>query len=90
MDSEVWLLSVLHRHGEDITVYTSEQGARGGVFDYVAECWPEIAGDEYTTREGATAVVPQEVPDDPETAIDIYFQAHKDESFAIDQKSVNA
>jgi len=89
MASEVWLLSVHHRHGEDITVYTSEPAARGGLFDYVAEYWSEIAGEEYTTGTGAKAVVPQEVPDDADIAIDIYFKAHKDESSSIDQKQVN-
>jgi len=89
MDSEVWLLSVHHHHGEDVTVYTSEPAARGGLFDYVVECWNEIAGNEYTTSGGVTAVVPQEVPADADIAIDIYFQAHKEEWFSIDQKTVN-
>ena len=91
MDSEVWLLMVHHRHGDDVTVYTSEPAARGGLFDYVAQCWAEIAGGEYETSAGVKAIVPQEIPGDPDTAIEIYFQAHKDgEIFAIDQKPVNS
>lgn len=89
MDSEVWLLSVHHHHGEDITVYISEPAARGGLFGYVAECWNEIAGHEYATSAGESRRVPQDVPADADTAIDMYFQAHKDEWYSIDQKLVN-
>ncbi len=87
---EVWLLSVHHNHGDDVTVYTSEPAARGGLFDYVVECWNEVAGGEYTTSAGEPRRVPQEVPADADTAIAIYFEAHKDEWFSIDQRQVNA
>ena len=89
MTSPVWLLSVHHKHGDDTTVYTSEQAAHGGLLDYVAQCWAEIAGDEYTTSTGELRRVPQEMPAEADTAIDIYFEAHTDEWFEIVQKSVN-
>lgn len=89
MTSHVWLLSVHHKHGDDTTVYTSEQAAHAGLLDYVAQCWTEIAGDEYTTSSGEPRRVPQDMPADAATAIDIYFEAHADEWFGIEQKSVN-
>lgn len=82
MSITVWLLDIHHRHGNDVTTHSSEDTANGALFDYVAQCWPEVAGREYVV-DGQTRVAPAEVPADADTAIDIYFEINGDESYTI-------
>lgn len=89
MDSQVWVLSIHHRHGEDTTVHASESAARDALAGYVVQCWPEVAGTEYSGSDGQLRRVPQELPADPGQAIATYFEASPDEWFDLQQQQVS-
>ncbi|MBU8838953.1 MULTISPECIES: hypothetical protein [Mycobacteriaceae] len=89
MDSQVWVLSIHHRHGEDTTVHASEPAARDALAGYVVQCWPEVAGTEYSGSDGQLRRVPQELPADPDQAIATYFEASPDEWFDLQQQQVS-
>lgn len=68
----VYTLCVLHRHGEDISVHQSEQGARTCLQAYVESNWPEELYGEVQ-------------PIDPGDMIIDYFQRVVDESYALEE-----
>jgi hypothetical protein len=71
----VWTCSITHRHGSFVTVHTSKTLARAAVATYVTEQWPNEIGDE--------------MPDDPEEAIEQYFEEVEGEYADIDDTEVD-
>lgn len=78
--SNVYVLQIDHRHGEDVSVHESEQGARAAAANWAREYWDEVAG---------LSDVPDETPSDDEDAISIYFDAHEREFYSITETSVS-
>ena len=89
MVSQVWVLSIHHRHGEDTTVHASESAAHGALLGYVAQWWLEVAGTEYSGSDGQLRHAPQELPVDADVAIATYFEASPDEWFDLQQHEVS-
>ena len=67
---DVQVLTVLHRHGENIYVCATEEVARKQLFGYVKENW----GNE----------MPGGIPKREDSAIYDYFEQVQDETYYID------
>jgi hypothetical protein len=85
--SEVWILDIDHRHGNNTGVYRTERSARAALYTYVSAYWGEVAGSAYTAADGSAGQVPAAVPADHDTAIDTYFDAHPSENWEIRRAS---
>jgi hypothetical protein len=72
--SVVWVLSIFHRHGEDISVYQTDKGALDALAAYCAEWW-----DNECSRNGEDRTR----PDDDDDLIIQYFDGTDDESYEI-------
>lgn len=79
--ARVWVLRVDHRHGEDVYVHQTEEGARDSLEGYCRLWWNEaaahIASDEGLDEE------PEE-PTDRDELITRYFEAILDEQWSIE------
>ena len=42
--TDVWIVSITHHQGNDITAHTTEAGARQYLADYCREWWHELEG----------------------------------------------
>lgn len=76
--SAVWALLISHRHGEDVTIHTTEVGARGTLAAYVRTWWVE---------DGPGAKRGEPLPDDPDTAVGAYFD-DSDEWYSLTERTV--
>lgn len=82
---EVWVVVYSHRHGIDVNVHTTEQGAIAALADLCRFYWDDAL---------AYATVENPVPSDPGSlsgdrqVIDVYFAAVADESWEITLKTV--
>ncbi len=79
----VWVLTVDHRHGQDMWVHETEAGAKGSLAGYVREWWSELTG-----RWDAREDLPAEAPDDDDEAIATYFENVDDEWSTLNQAAV--
>ena len=46
-NATVWVLAIDHKHGTDISVHTTEKGARKALYQYCAEWWGEDLDKKY-------------------------------------------
>lgn len=76
----VWLFQVHHRHGDDVSVYSTKQKAVDGVYEWVAEYWDDEMIRQYND-------VPQ-IPSDRQEAIDLYFNSIDDEWYECFEKEI--
>lgn len=77
----VWVLCINHRHGTNVEVYLTEEGAIQGLADYVEGQWE----NEITSLEDSP-----EKPSDPEEMVDAYFEFMSyDESYEIAYTHLN-
>jgi hypothetical protein len=69
----VWVLSISHRHGEDISVHQTDKGANAALAAYCAEYWDECDqnGEDH------------DKPDDIDDLITQYFDGTDNESYEI-------
>lgn len=68
---KVWVLVIEHRHGFDVFVHRTQEGARQRLLAFVLEWWDR-------EMDGA----PQ--PDSPDLAIDMYFEENDREFYSLD------
>jgi hypothetical protein len=70
---KVWVLTVIHKHGYDVSAHTTQEGAHGALASYVGDWWDQEMSEEL-------------IPDDDGEAIDRYFAKMSDaESYSIDE-----
>lgn len=75
---KVHVLSIVHRHGTNLTVHATRAGARKELHGYVADSWDEVWLGE-------------PAPTDQDEAIDRYFDRARDigeEDFSLDEVDV--
>jgi hypothetical protein len=65
------ILEITHKHGRDLTGYKTKDGAWEGLWRWVEFWWGEVES------------VAGEMPEDPEKAIELYFDKHPHEFFEI-------
>jgi hypothetical protein len=70
----VWVLSISHRHGEDISVYQTDTGANAALAAYCAEWW-----DNECSRNGVYRTRPADI----DQLISQYFDGTDDENYEI-------
>lgn len=73
--TQVWVLAIDHRHGTNLTVHRSEEGACASLLAYVQDNW---------TQELGQAVQ----PNDEDELIETYFERVEDESYTIEPAEV--
>jgi hypothetical protein len=66
----VWILTIEHKHGTDVYAHKTEAGAKGALLDYVQEWWSIEVGDE-------------PIPENPDAAIERYFEEACNEFYSI-------
>jgi len=91
--NSVWVLTILHRHGQDITIHATQDSAHRWLHNYVEEWW-----DELETRPVDEGLVPWVVePDgtkvlanfgDVEDPVTTYFDAVEDEHANIEEMPI--
>lgn len=62
-----------HRHGQDVTVHATPEGAERRKVGLAREYWDEVAG-----RDGC----PETAPEDDAEAVGLYFDTHPSESIS--------
>lgn len=72
---EVQALVVTHRHGEDLTLHATVEGAMENLREYVGTWWSEAVGRSV----GSSDPLPEDMPDDLHEAIEAYFSAMEDD-----------
>jgi hypothetical protein len=75
----LYVLTISHRHGDDISVHGSQAEATGTLAEFARYWWEEITAGTGRACPGVTAPPPE----DDEEAIRIYFEHQHDESYAI-------
>lgn len=70
--SGLYLLEIHHRHGTDLFVHRTNEGAANQLIEYVRDNWDKRTEGEYWK----------------ETAIDKYFESREDEHFDINIMTV--
>jgi len=83
-DREVYTVTYSHRHGEDITVYDSEEAAYAGAEETIRE-WLGQEVDDDETRDAIIALLDAGKVHD---AIIAYCEAVEDEGFEISKQGV--
>lgn len=73
---KIWILSISHRHGEDITPYVTKKAADDALDAYVKEWWLNEVGNE-------------PLPADREDMRQQYFNAAEDELADITEHDLN-
>lgn len=58
---KVWALTIVHRHGDDTSLFSSHAEAHAALAAFVNEWWPRELADRAK-------------PDDPQEAVDAYFE----------------
>ncbi|MBN7457669.1 hypothetical protein [Mycobacteroides abscessus] len=87
--SEVWLLTVDHRHGRDCAVFRTERDAVERLAEWVRQYWGEVVGQEYEDGAGARHFVPALPPIDGAVATEVYFAAKQgDESYVLGREPI--
>lgn len=81
----VWVLIIEHRHGSNIYVNKTKDGAAGELFSYVSEWWDEVRG---RGRWGVND--PGDIPADRDEAIETYFEVVSDEFYTLEQCHVGS
>jgi len=67
MIDTVWVLTVEHNSGHDLSLHTTQAGARARLLDYVRTWWNlRVSGADGTLTP---------IPADPDEAIDLYFDS---------------
>ena len=77
---KVHILSIVHRHGTNLTAHATRAGARKELHKYVAECWDEL------WLKGS-------MPADQDEAIEAYFDRARDigeEEYTLDEVDVQS
>ena len=81
--NRVFVVTIHHKHGEDLRVQATEEGARNAILEYVKEFWSEWQDAD----EGDDDYSP--IPEDREEAISEYFSlAEESEYYEIDELPV--
>jgi hypothetical protein len=70
---KVWLLDVHHKHGNNVTVFHTEDGARHGLAEYARVWWSDYED------------LPEAPPEDDEAVIEAYFNAATEEYYTLDE-----
>jgi hypothetical protein len=92
--SNVWVLTILHRHGQDITVHATPDSAQRWLHNYVDEWWHELDINRHVdeslvprtrTSEGDLVLTNFEDVEDPVTT---YFDAVEDEHANIEEMPI--
>jgi hypothetical protein len=76
----VWVLVISHRHGDNMYVHETPEGAKASLVEYVHEWWGECSG-----RWGEE---PEKMPHDDEEAVQAYFDKVGDEYYSLEQAAV--
>lgn len=80
--STVWILTIDHRHGRDISVNETEEGALAACAEYGRQWWSELVGRNDDVE------LPEEPPTDNVEAIKLYFDTVGDEYYELEQAAV--
>ena len=76
----IYVLTIEHRHGTNISVHQTRAGAEASLDEYVREYWHELSRER-----------PPEMPKAAEERIEIYFEDHpQNETFDIVECEVQA
>lgn len=83
---EVHVLIIQHKHGEDISVHSSEEYARNELYDYICNWWGEW--DELPWDEDKEC---NKLPENRDEAIDMYFEVAIDhgEGYEIAERTLD-
>lgn len=76
LNGPLYLLVVTTKHGDNLTLYATEQAAKDAVYDFVAEYWES---------DGPTG---EDLPADRDVAVEDYFDESPDESYSIVELNV--
>ncbi len=78
---KVWVLHITHKHGEDITVYSSFDLALSAAAEFAEEWWGDVWNETNTTKK----------PKDKQEMVDLYFDKMQDsEWYSIEESVVNS
>lgn len=72
-------LTISHKHGEDTSVHLTEETAKDALHAYVQQWWSERAGML------SAPDVPEDVPEDRDEAISLYFTEHPNEYYSLSE-----
>lgn len=75
--NDQFALSIEHRHGRNVSVHPAEEEARAQLLEYVQQWWEAEIHDV-------------DLPENPEEAIEDYFERVPDEFYTIDPCSVKS
>jgi hypothetical protein len=78
--TEVWVLETSDRHGQDVSVYASHEGAYAALADIASEGWNEVP---------ASADMP-ESPDglSEQEMVEIYYRNRADEDYFLSAATI--
>lgn len=81
MRKRVWTTTVSHDHGLDVLgIFFDEEEAFKKLYDYVSSWWDDLEQSFHS----AGGTVPDEVPEDMDEAVELYYEHHPDpESYDI-------
>jgi hypothetical protein len=71
----VWVMVISHRHGDDVSVFATRQGAVDCLATYVEDNWAYLFGAD-------------PMPDDVDVAITKWFDVVGDEHYTITETTV--
>jgi len=74
---KVFILSILHRHGQDLYASRTYEGAHAALANYCRENWCDQC-------------IVEDMPPEDSELIEAYFDSTPDESWDIDQLDVGA
>lgn len=80
----IFVLTISHRHGGDIYVHQTREGAERNLEGYCRMWWEEAAWNDEDDGED-----PAE-PEDPTELITRYFSLMEDESYSIEEEPLGA
>lgn len=79
----IWVVHISHRHGDDISIHASYEGAWRAVVDFAAMYWDD---DAAVNIHGDVSVPFPE--DDEQAVVDGYFDGNEHEFYEIEQRLV--
>lgn len=74
----VWVLTIDHHYGTDISVFRTEEGGRAALAEFCAEWWPEVAD-----------ATEDPMPEDRGELIAQYFELAADEWFVLSEVEID-
>lgn len=80
----VWVLFISHRHGEDVSLFATEELARKALIAWATDWWDTEVRDKWKGPEEVFG----DPPEDDDKMVQAYFDVVEDEWYLLQEKLV--